>query len=179
MSDSPWRAHRAASAVALPAALLLWLLSLRNVDLGGMGDLGLLQVLPVLFWVAMALLTLGFGLALRDRRTGTGWLVGYLLGLIAVVHATPALLYPTLRYSWAWKHLAVIDAVLRHGGAVPHAGALAIYNQWPGFFAVNGMLLRATGLHSALGYAAWTPPVVNALLLGPLLLLYRSVTQDR
>jgi hypothetical protein len=173
------RAYRLATRTALPLALLLWLLSLRHVDLGGMGDLGLLQVLPALFWVAVALLTLGFALALYDRRAATGWLVGYVLGLIAVIHASPALLYPTLRYSWAWKHIAIIEAMIRHDGAVPHAGPLAIYNQWPGFFVLNGMLLRATGLHSALGYASWTPPVVNVLLLGPLLLLYRSVTGDR
>jgi hypothetical protein len=165
---------------ALPVALLLWLLSLRHVALDRMGDLGLLQVLPVLYWVAVALLTAGFALVLPDRRFGQGWLTGYVLGLVAMVHATPTLLYPTLRYSWAWKHIAVIDAMIRHGGSVPHAaGGLDVYNQWPGFFVGNGLLLSTTGLHSALGYAAWTPPVLNALLLGPLLLLYRSFTRDR
>ncbi|MFC1420356.1 glycosyltransferase [Streptacidiphilus cavernicola] len=168
-----------AARAALPLALLLWLLSLRSVDLDRMGDLGLLQVLPALYWVAVGVLTAGFTLAVADRRTGTGWLVGYLLGLIAMIHSTPAVLYSELRYSWAWKHIAVIDAVLNHGGSVPHAADLAIYNQWPGFFQLNALLLRATGLHSALGYAAWTPPVVNALLLAPLLLVYRSVSRDR
>jgi hypothetical protein len=173
------RARGLAARAALPSALALWLLSLRHVALDRMRDLGLLQVLPVLYWAAVAVLTLGFVFALYDRRIRTVWLAGYVLGLIAVIHATPALLYPTLRYSWAWKHLAIIDAMLRHGGPVPNAGLLAIYNQWPGFFVLNGLLLRGTGLHSALGYAQWTPPVVNALLLAPLLLLYRTVTRDR
>ncbi|MFC1407993.1 glycosyltransferase [Streptacidiphilus sp. N1-12] len=169
-----------AARTALPLALLLWLLSLRLVaPLDRMGDLGLLQVLPPLYWVAVLLLTVGFGLALYDRRVAPGWLAGYVLGLVAVIHATPALLYPTLRYAWAWKHLAVIDAMLRHDGSVPHAGVLDIYNQWPGFFMLNGLLQRAAGLHSLLGLASWTPALVNALLLGPLLLLYRSVTRDR
>ncbi|WP_182444239.1 glycosyltransferase [Streptacidiphilus sp. PB12-B1b] len=172
-------ARAVAARVALPLALLLWLLSLRGVALDRMRDLGLLQVLPPAYWAAVVLLTLGFVLALYDRRTGAGWLTGYVLGLIAVIHATPALLYPVLRYSWAWKHLAIIDAMMRHGGPVPNAGTLAIYNQWPGFFALNALFLRATGLHSALGYAQWTPPVVNALLLAPLLLLYRTVSHDR
>ena len=56
-----------AARAALPLALLLWLLSLRGVDLGRMGDLGLLQVLPVLYWVAVALLAAGFALAVADR----------------------------------------------------------------------------------------------------------------
>ncbi|MEU9079748.1 glycosyltransferase [Kitasatospora sp. NPDC048538] len=163
----------------LPVSLLLWLLSLRHVHLERMGDLGLLQVLPVLYWTAAGLLTAGFLLVLRDRRLRQWWLAGYVLALIAVVHATPTLLYANLRYSWAWKHVAVIDAMLRHGGPVPQAGTLDPYNQWPGFFVLNGLLLRLTGLHSALGYASWGPPLFNALLLAPLLLLYRAISTDR
>ncbi|WP_344445837.1 glycosyltransferase, partial [Kitasatospora nipponensis] len=164
---------------ALPLALVLWLLSLRGVQLGRMGDLGLLQVLPALYWAGIVVLTLGFAAALRDPGTGRGWPAGYVLGLIAMIHATPSLLYPQLRYAWAWKHIAVLDEMMRHNGTVPHAQELDIYNQWPGFFQLNALVLRATGLHSALGYAVWTPVIVNVLLLGPLLLLYRSVTQDR
>ncbi|MFE1287098.1 glycosyltransferase [Streptomyces sp. NPDC058751] len=165
--------------LVLPVALTLWLLSLRHVNLAGMRDYGLLQVLPVLFWIALGLLALGFCLALTDRRTAAGWFAGYVLGLIAVIHATPTLLYPALRYSWAWKHVAVTDAVIRHHGEVPNAGKLDIYNQWPGFFDLNAFFLQATGLDSALGYATWTPPVYNAVLLAPLLLLYRTVTRNR
>ncbi|MFD9459551.1 glycosyltransferase [Streptomyces sp. NPDC060027] len=172
-------ARQWAARLVLPAALVLWLLSLRHVRLVEMRDYGLLQVLPVLFWVALGLLTFGFCLALADRRTAGGWFAGYVLGLVAVIHATPTLLYPTLRYSWAWKHVAVVDAVIRHHGEVPHADKLAIYNQWPGFFDLNAFFLQATGLDSALGYAIWTPPVFNAVLLAPLLLLYRTVTRDR
>ncbi|MEU2239363.1 glycosyltransferase [Streptomyces sp. NPDC018338] len=168
-----------AARVVLPLSVVLWLLSLRSVPLDKMRDLGLLQVLPPLFWVAAGLLTLGFCLALTDRRTHSAWLTGYVLTLIALLHATPTLLYPTLRYSWAWKHLAVIDAVIRNGGEVPDADKFSVYNDWPGFFELHAMFLRTTGLDSAVGYASWTPPVANALLLAPLLLIYRSVTRDR
>ncbi|MEU3746794.1 MULTISPECIES: glycosyltransferase [Streptomyces] len=168
-----------ASRLILPVSLVLWLLSLRSVPLDRMRDLGLLQVLPPLFWVAAALLTLGFCLALTDRRTHSAWLTGYVLTLIALLHATPTLLYPTLRYSWAWKHLAVIDAMIRHGGEVPNARKFSVYNDWPGFFQLHALFLQTTGLDSSVGYASWTPPFANALLLAPLLLLYRSVTRDR
>ncbi|MFI2433605.1 glycosyltransferase [Streptomyces sp. NPDC018693] len=164
---------------ALPVALILWLASLRGVNLRGMNDYGLLQVLPVLFWVGLGLLAVGFCVALSDRRTPGGWYAAYVLGLIAIVHATPSLLYPTLRYGWAWKHVAVVDAMVRNGGSVPGAEKLDVYDQWPGFFHLNAFLVQTTGLESSLGYAVWTPPVLNALLLAPLLLLYRSVTRDR
>ncbi|MFJ9951508.1 glycosyltransferase [Kitasatospora sp. NPDC091207] len=164
---------------ALPAALALWLLALPRVRLGGMGDLGLIQVLPVLYWTGLALLVAGFVAVLRDRRIRQRWAAGYVLALIAFIHATPTLLYPELRYAWAWKHVMVVDAMLRHDGSVPYAGELDIYNQWPGFFQLNVLLLRATGLHSALGYAVWYPVLANVLLLGPLLLIFRTVTLDR
>ncbi|MGW0610767.1 glycosyltransferase [Streptomyces sp. NPDC002788] len=168
-----------AARAALPVSLVLWLLSLRHVNLNAMTDLGLLQVLPVLFWVALGVLALGFCVALSDRRTRGGWFAAHVLVLIAVLHATPALLYPTLRYGWAWKHVAVVDAMIRNGGDVPGAEKLDVYDQWPGFFHLNALVVQATGLESSLGYAVWAPPVVNALLIAPLLLIYRSVTTDR
>ncbi|MDL2078636.1 glycosyltransferase [Streptomyces sp. GXMU-J15] len=164
---------------ALPVAVALWLFSLRDVHLEAMGDLGLLQVLPVTFWVALALLTVGFCAAASDRRTPNGLYAGYVVALIAIIHATPSLLYPELRYAWAWKHVAVIDAMVRHNGQVPDAGGFDIYNQWPGFFQFNALLLKATGLESPLGYALWAQPLVNLLLIGPLLLVFRSVTDNR
>ncbi|WP_285515123.1 glycosyltransferase [Streptomyces sp. NBRC 14336] len=163
----------------LPAALALWLLSLRDVHLDRMDDLGLLQVLPVTFWVALALLALGFCVALTDRRTPHGCYALYVLALIGLIHATPPLLYSELRYAWAWKHVAVIDAMIRHNGEVPDAAGLGIYNQWPGFFQFNAMLMRVAGLESPLGYAMWAQVLVNVAMLGPLLLIYRSVTTNR
>lgn len=163
----------------LPVALALWLVALPRVRLDRMGDLGLLQALPVPYWLALIVLTIGFSAALRDKRLPQRWLACYVLGLIAMIHATPSLLYPTLRYSWAWKHVAIVDAVLRHNGTVPNAHDLDIYNQWPGFFQLNALFLRATGLHSAVGYASWYPVLANVLLMGPLLLIYRTFTRDR
>jgi hypothetical protein len=164
---------------ALPTALLLWLLALRNVRLDRMGSLGLFQALPPLYWVAVVVLTVGFARVWFAPRFRQRWAAAYVLGLIAMVHATPSLAYPTLRYSWAWKHVVVVDAMIRHNGTVPHAGDLDIYNHWPGFFQLNALLLKATGLHSALGYAAWYPVLANLLLLGPLLMLFRTVTRNQ
>ncbi|MGW4812709.1 glycosyltransferase [Kitasatospora cineracea] len=174
---TPWRARTVR--YALPLAVLLWLAALRTTRLDRIGDLGLLQALPPTYYAALAVLTAGFLTALRTPWLPQRHLARYVLALIAFVHATPSLLYPTLRYSWAWKHIAVVDAMLRHGGTVPDAGKLDVYNQWPGFFALHALVLRATGLHSALGYASWYPLIANLLLLGPLLLLFRSLTRDR
>ena len=39
--------------------------------------------------------------------------------LLALVHGTPAVLYGTLRYSWAYKHVGIVDYILRTGTVDP------------------------------------------------------------
>jgi hypothetical protein len=125
------------------------------------------------------MLTLGFVFALRTPGISGVWFLGYVVALIAMLHATPTVLYGTLRYSWAWKHVAVVDYLVSHGATDPTNGVLGAYHQWPGFFALNALFVRMAGLRSAGSYAAWGPPVNNLLMIGPLVLIYRSLTRDR
>ncbi|HWG25850.1 hypothetical protein [Actinospica sp.] len=173
----PWR-HLPVYA-ALPAAVLLWLLSLRFVRLNAMGDYGLIAILPILFWIALGLLTLGFAASLNRTWVRTPWLLGHVIALIVMLHATPTILYGTLRYSWAWKHVAVIDYLLRHNGVDGPNSQLSAYYQWPGFFSLNAEIVRLAGLKSALTYAAWGPPINNLLMIAPLVLILRTMTRDR
>ncbi|MFD0530838.1 hypothetical protein ACFQ1I_35995 [Kitasatospora arboriphila] len=102
-------------------AVALWVLALRGARLDRMGDLGLLQALPMTYWAGFAVLLAGFVAVLYQPRVPQGWAAAYVVALITMIHATPSVLYPTLRYAWAWKHIAVVDAMLRHNGTVPNA----------------------------------------------------------
>lgn len=170
-------------AVALPVALVLWIRALHGIRLARISDLGLITAVPWQFWGALALLTVGFAAVVASRaRINAALPAGYVLTLIAVLHATPAIVYPTLRYSWAWKHVAIVDFMTAHGAVatgVPQGNAMAAYSQWPGFFALNSLLVQLTGAPSAGSFAAWGPPVFNALMLVPLLLLYRAFSGRR
>src|SRR5207244_3741989 len=86
-----------------------------------------------------------------------------LVPLVAILHATPAILYGTLRYSWAWKHVGVIDFISHHGIEFHLGGVLGAYQGWPGFFALNSFLTSASGQGSALSYASWALPVNDLL----------------
>ena len=173
----PWR--RIPLYAALPVSVLLWLYSLTLVRLDAMGAYGLIAILPVLYWTALALLTFGFAGCLQRTRVPTGWLLAHVIALIAMLHATPTILYGTLRYSWAWKHVAVIDYLMRHGGTDTANDQLSAYNQWPGFFTLTAQILHLAGLKTALAYAAWGPPVNNLLMIAPLVLILRTMTRDR
>jgi GT2 family glycosyltransferase len=166
--------------LALPLAALLWILAMRMpVAVDRMGGLGLLDVLPVVYWCALGLLTVGFAVTLLDRAARTPRLALYTAALVTMLHATPAVLYEHLRYAWAWKHVEVVDQFLRLGGTSGDAGELTPYHQWPGFFAGIAAVVRACGLPDALTIAVWSPLVVDLALIAPLVLLYRNLTRNR
>ena len=104
-----------AAAIALPVGLLLWVVSLIRVDLAAMSDIGLVSILPVTFWLGLLVLTAGFGIAVTRPAPSRWLLAAYLIALVLILHGTPTLLYGTLRYAWAWKHVGLIDYLLRHG----------------------------------------------------------------
>jgi GT2 family glycosyltransferase len=166
------------SGAALPLALVLWWVSLGRIAPGAMTDIGLVSVLPSTYWMALGALTVGFGVTVTGPRPSAGLLAAYVLALISVLHLTPAIVYGTLRYAWAWKHVGVIDFLMRHGSLSGLPSQLAAYQGWPGFFAGNALLIRVAGFSSALSYASWSPAFFELLLLAPLLLIYRRFTTD-
>ena len=175
----PWRSP-ALQLTPLALALVLWLTSLRGVDLRGMTDVGLVAVLPGTYWVALGTVLLTLAGLIHRNRAPPAVLVGYLAALVLVLHATPALLYGSLRYAWAWKHVGVVEYLVRHHGLDPHTGGpFSVYHAWPGFFALNGLLEHGSGLTTALSYAAWAPVVVGLSVLAPLYLLFTTLTSDR
>jgi O-antigen/teichoic acid export membrane protein/GT2 family glycosyltransferase len=178
-ADVALRMGSVAAVLALPAAIFCWLVSLPRIQLERMGDYGLVPLLPVTFWVAVMLVLVGYA-ALIARGGGRSWILSaHLVALIVFLHATPSALYGTLRYSWAWKHVGVVDFFLRHGGTDDSVRELSVYQRWPGFFTLNATMAEASGLQTVLDYAPWAPPFFNILLLGPLYLIYRAFSDDR
>jgi hypothetical protein len=189
----PARAHRATRAVparnrpaivpwiSLAACLALWAFSLGMVRLTGLDSagLGLVSLLPVTFWVALAGLMGSFGWAVTRRDSRSPVLAAHLLALVAMLNASPAILYGTLRYEWTWKHVGVIDYITHHGIHFSLGDVLGVYQGWPGFFALNSFLTSGSGLPSALGYAPWVLPVNDLMWLAPVILIARTFTTDK
>ncbi|MFI5857892.1 glycosyltransferase [Streptomyces parvulus] len=178
------RAGRVAAAwpvVPLLTALSLWGWAVRHTDVSALDDYGLVSALHPTFWAGLAVLTAGFWFTVRDPRRRAGWPAAFVLGLLVMERATQAVLYPTPLYAWAWKHDAVIDHLLTSGGlqSADRLGDMAVYDQWPGFFAAQAALVRLLGVDNAALYMAWWPLVSSVLLLLPLLLIYRTFTRDR
>lgn len=166
--------------LGLAAIALIWLLSFAwSIDINQMRSYGLLSVLPFTYWLAFFLLTLSFWNWVRWRRGSTALLAAHLIVLVAMLHATPAIIEGTVRYSWSYKHIGVTDYIIRHHGVDRAMPNLTAYQDWPGFFALNALFVSGSGIVSALSYAAWAPFVNELLLLAPLLLVFRFFTANR
>jgi phosphotransferase family enzyme len=162
---------------AMAAAVLLWVVALPRVDTSNMNDLGLVPRLPWQWFAAMAVMAVGFGMAL-GRRSVKGPLAAYPVVLTALFYLTPPILYEAPRYFWAWKHAGIVDYIYRHGAVDPRIDVLPVYHNWPGFFALNGMLTDLAGLRTPLSYVAWAETFFNVLTVAAVTALLRYLTGD-
>lgn len=162
--------------LGLAAGLWLWALLATNV--ADIGAYGLLSALHPTFYVALGVLTVGF-LCGVGGGTRSRYLAGYLVLFILVAHATPVLVYGTLRYAWAWKHVGVVDYYLRHHAVDPQLTFLPVYQNWPGFFGLATTFTGAAGFGSALSFAAWAPPLFELANLAAVWVIVSSLTHDR
>ena len=163
---------------SLGLVLALWAVTLLTTDVDRIGSLGLVSALPVTMYLALGVLALSFAVAL-GRRAEAPTLFAHVLVLILILHATPPLLYGNLRYAWAWKHVGIVDFILRHNEIWSKSPDLAVYHNWPGFFGGSATLTGASGLSSARGFAVWAPPVFELLNVVALVALFRPLTSDR
>jgi hypothetical protein len=164
--------------VGAGVAGLLWAASIPMIHPAEIGQWGLLSALPVTIYLALALLTVSFVVALH--RGGDLRVVAvHVVVLVAILHATPILVYGTLRYSWAWKHVGLVVFFHRTHRVRPNTPYLDVYHNWPGFFAAATALLEAAGWRSALSFAAWAPPVFELFFAVTVGALASTLSPDR
>lgn len=163
----------------LAGVTVLWLFSLQGVNPDEMGEFGLLSVLPLTYYAALVVLTINVSVLVHRQNVPEVVFLLHIVLLIFIIHGTPQILYGTLRYSWAWKHLGIIDYIQRNNAFNLFIDQLPAYHNWPGFFALNAFLVDVAGLDSALSYAGWAPVFFNLIDLGALLIILRSTLRDR
>lgn len=168
-----------ASVILLAAAVIALFANIPGIRPENMTDTGLVSVLPLGWFVELALLIISFGWAMYDEDCPQIVRTAHVVGFIVLIHGTPDLIYGTLRYSWAWKHIGVIDFIGRKGVLKPSDPPFSPYYNWPGFFTLFSLARSFAGARSALAFASWAPVYFNLLLLAPLKAFFGSFTIDR
>lgn len=163
----------------ITSIFILWIVSLPQIDPSKMNDLGLVSVLPITYFAALVFLAVSYMINVHQRDAHEIILLLHILLLIFIIHGTPQIVYGTLRYSWAWKHVGIIDYIQRNGSVDPTITNLNAYHNWPGFFALAALFNSVAGLPSSLSYAGWSPVFFNLIDLGALLVLLKTLTDDK
>ncbi len=157
-------------------ALTLWLTSLNDLKLREMNDLGLASVLPWTSFAALALLTVGYCIALRAETLRISLLLLNLGTVIFMLYGIPSVLAADPRTPIAYKLVGIVDYISSTGAADPNIDA---FFNWSGFFILTAFATHTLGLSSALELAHWAPVIFNVLYLAPLVMLFSAVTRDR
>ena len=164
-------------AFALSAVTLL--VALLQADSRALGEYGLVSIVPIYGLVAFVAMV---GIAIygifvedfSDAFAGTS-----VAGVVVAISAAPAIVYETTRFAWAYKHIGIVEYIARTGGVDTEINELAVYHNWPGFFAGAGSITEWIGLENAIVVAAWTPVVLNLLTLLGLVFLFAALTDSR
>jgi hypothetical protein len=175
---SPQVRDRARTGVAIAAmalSLVLWLVSLRDVDPRAMNGLGLVSVLPPASFIALAVLAISFCLTVQRARPPEALLLAHVVLLVFFLYALPTLVEPEPRFAVTWRHVGIIGSIAETGQVDPRIDA---YFNWPGFFVLLAFLSNAAGVHDLLPVAAWAPLGFALLYLPPLIVLMRALTSS-
>jgi hypothetical protein len=160
-------------------AFILWGISLQYADLDRMTDLGLVSSLPISYFIAVITLIITICTLIYFDESPEFVYVCLIFLLIIMIHGVPPLVYKTLRYPWAWKHVGLVDYILRHHSVDPTIDQLNAYHNWPGFFAHSALLSEIAGLDSSFLYAPWAEAFFNLAEVGALYMIFRGLTDSR
>lgn len=159
-------------------AVVLWIVGVSGADPRAMSDVGLVSLFTVPMIAALAVLTAGFFVSLR--RSAPEWVLAmHVVAFISLIHGTPAVLFGTLRYAWSWKHVGIIDYILRTGHVDTTITALPVYHNWPGFSGGTALLSDLLGQSHLLQIALWAQLALNLFNLLAMRFLVRSLTGAR
>ncbi|MET8157594.1 hypothetical protein ABZT47_14550 [Sphaerisporangium sp. NPDC005289] len=146
--------------------------AMRGVDLDRINGLGLISVLPVTAFAAIALIIVSFFVTLTQNTDRKGLLLFQLAAVTFTLHGAAALVEAEPRFPTAWVHAGFAEYIGRAGEALPGLDARFA---WPGFFALFGFVLRAAGVEDPSTVLQWTPLVSNLLYLLPFVLILRQI----
>jgi len=157
-------------------AVIVWGLALAEAPYREVGDLGLVSVLPA--WSYLAFVPLAAAMAWLVHRPSVPLVpaVGLTIVLIAILEGTSPLLSGEPRIAAAWRHLGVIDYLVRNGRVDP---SVDVYHNWPGFFTLAATLAQAAGVTDLRGIALWAPVWQSMAYLPALYLLLTGLVGDR
>ncbi len=156
-------------------ACVLWSLSLANPDLV-INRYGLVSSYPVIFFIALALLTLAGALLWTSREPHPWLCILQILLLIVSLYLTPFIIEGTARFSAGYQNYGFVDDILRNQHLYPQG---IWYHNWPGAWLFDTAIFQITGLKDPTIIMGVYNTVAQSLFLLPLFLIFRALRSDK
>ena len=157
-------------------ALAIGLLSLTTARESAIGQYGLIQALPPLYFVTLGILSVSFIFFWRSPEPRFPELTLGVISLVVLLQGAPGIIESEPRFATAWLHAGFTDFVAQTGQVLP---AFDARFSWPSFFTGMALLDRAGGLPDAIILLRWWPVFINLLYLPPLYMLAKLVLHDK
>jgi O-antigen/teichoic acid export membrane protein len=145
--------------VPLAVGVPLGFVAISQTDTGRIGDMGLIQAVPPLYYVALALVIVGLFICMGAKRRAPLLTVLHVGAMIVLLHGLPALVEANPRFPIAWLHAGFVDQLASNGKLLP---ALDARFSWAGFFAGNALIEQAGASGAPVWLLKFTPLFVNA-----------------
>lgn len=172
----PYRMNVILPLIIILLSGILFFSSLRSMDIRDITDIGLISVMPIQFFASLVLLIGSFFYSLFQSKYFPVIIFLHLLLLIFILFGITAMIEEVPRFNVTWRHIGIIDYIIENQGVGP---SWDVYFGWPGLFIFNAFPVLLSGLQEPLNFVSWSPVFLNLLYLGPLLLIFRSVTKDQ
>ncbi len=175
-NSGPLALEFAPIAFSILLSLVLYVNSIRGINLRDMTDVGLVSVLPWRFYVSLLFLCAGFMLTLKQKTLREPLLFLQVFLLIVMLYGTTLPIQEAPRFNVTWRHAGLVEYVQRNQ---PVNRSSDPYLDWPGFFILGAFVADVAGLKSILSIVSYAPIFNNLLYLGALIMIFRSATRNR
>ena len=154
---------------------VLWSLSIGQIDIRAITDIGLVSQAPPTMIVSLAVMASAFALSLRLQPFSVLTTLAAVILLAGAVHGLPSLVEDAPRFQTAYLHAGFTDAIA-DGRLLTRVDARF---SWPLFFSLGAMVTQLAGMGNAIAMQPWAAVVSQLLYLPPLLVIFKSLTSDQ
>jgi hypothetical protein len=154
-------------------ALILWSFAITQASFN-IGEYGLIQGFPAIYFVALALLTIASSIIWFSKENHSVLIVIQLFFLVASLWLAPLMVGGVQRYfALAFGHLGWTEYIIRTGSINPE---LLWYHSWPGNFILQAAALLVTGsnIDNFENFLPWLPIIWQFLLFFPVYIFFKN-----
>lgn len=162
--------------IVIPLVLVLaGFASISDVEASLSGPLGLIEEMPLQYFLVTGALVVSFTWHVRRRQLDTPVLLAHVFALIVLLHGAVSFIEQNPRFPVVYTHIGLTEYIQRTNESLPTLDARM---NWPGFFSATAMLNNIAGVDSIFPFLLWAPLAFNFMYAPLLFTIARTASTD-